>query len=126
MRAPGNRFSAVESIRPFDGLGAFAIFPSIVDGTHQHTVRLVVQRVGVLLVAGLTIGLAASLWAAKFLGPLLFQVEARDRATFAARPVCSSPRVCWRPGCRRGVPHGLIRPQYSAKGNRYETALIVT
>jgi putative ABC transport system permease protein len=47
-------------------------------------VRLVFHRVSVLVVAGLAIGLAGSLWAAKFVGPLLFQVEARDPATFAA------------------------------------------
>jgi predicted permease len=45
-------------------------------------VRLVLRRVGVLIVVGLALGLAASLWAAQFLGPLLFQVEARDPATF--------------------------------------------
>ena len=47
-------------------------------------VRLVFHRVSVLVVAGLALGLASSLWAAKFVGPLLFQVEARDPATFAA------------------------------------------
>ena len=46
-------------------------------------VRMVFHRVGVLVVAGLTLGLVSSLWAAKFLGPLLFQVEARDPVTFA-------------------------------------------
>jgi putative ABC transport system permease protein len=47
-------------------------------------VRLVFHRVSVLVVAGLAIGLTGSLWAAQFLGPLLFQVETRDPATFAA------------------------------------------
>jgi putative ABC transport system permease protein len=47
-------------------------------------VRLVFHRVSVLIVAGLGIGLAASLWVAQFLGPLLFHVQARDPATFAA------------------------------------------
>jgi predicted permease len=47
-------------------------------------VRLVFHRLGVLVVAGLAIGLAGSLWAAQFLGPLLFQVGSRDPATFAA------------------------------------------
>jgi ABC-type antimicrobial peptide transport system permease subunit len=46
-------------------------------------VRLVFRRVGVLIVIGLVIGVAGSLWAAQFVGPLLFQVEARDPATFA-------------------------------------------
>ena len=46
-------------------------------------VRLVFRRVGVLIVAGLTLGLAGSWWAARFIAPLLFQVEARDPTTFA-------------------------------------------
>jgi putative ABC transport system permease protein len=47
-------------------------------------VRLVFHRVGVLVVAGLTLGLAGSLWAAQFLKTLLFHVEGRDPATLAA------------------------------------------
>ena len=50
-------------------------------------VRLVFRRVGVLIVVGLALGLAGSLWAAQFVGPLLFQVEARDPATFAGAAV---------------------------------------
>ncbi len=46
-------------------------------------VGLVLRRVGVLIVVGLALGLAGSLWAAQFVGPLLFQVEARDPTTFA-------------------------------------------
>ena len=46
-------------------------------------VRLVLLRVGVLIAAGLALGLAGSLWGARFVAPLLFQVEARDPATFA-------------------------------------------
>lgn len=42
------------------------------------------HRVSVVVVAGLAIGLAGSLWATQFLEPLLFHVEARDPATFAA------------------------------------------
>ena len=37
-----------------------------------------------MVVAGLAIRLAGSLWAAQFLGPLLFHMAARDPATFAA------------------------------------------
>jgi len=44
-------------------------------------VRLVFRRVGVLIVAGLALGLVISLAAARFVAPLLFQVEARDPAT---------------------------------------------
>jgi putative ABC transport system permease protein len=45
--------------------------------------RLVFRRVGVLIAAGLAVGLAGSLWAARFVEALLFQLEARDPATFA-------------------------------------------
>jgi predicted permease len=46
-------------------------------------VRLVFRRVGVFIVAGLALGLAGSLWAARLIAPLLFEVEARDPTTFA-------------------------------------------
>jgi predicted permease len=46
-------------------------------------VRLVLRRVGVLIVAGLALGLAGSWWAVQFIAPLLFQVEAGDPTTFA-------------------------------------------
>jgi putative ABC transport system permease protein len=46
-------------------------------------VRLVFRRVGVLLAAGLVLGLAGGLWAARFVEALLFRLEARDPATFA-------------------------------------------
>jgi predicted permease len=46
-------------------------------------VRLVLQRVGVLIAAGLAFGLAGSLWAARFVEALLFDVKARDAVTFA-------------------------------------------
>lgn len=47
-------------------------------------VLLVCQRVGVLILAGIGIGLATSLWAARFVAPLLFEVDARDPLTFVA------------------------------------------
>ena len=47
-------------------------------------VRLIFHRVFVLVIAGLTLGVISSLWAARFVGPLLFDVEPRDPATFAA------------------------------------------
>src|SRR6185436_3583518 len=46
-------------------------------------VRLVFQRVGVLIAAGLAFGLVGSLWAARFVEVLLFHLEARDPVTFA-------------------------------------------
>ena len=61
------------------------------------------SRVGVLVIAGLALGLAGSLWAAKFLGPLLFQVEARDPATFAAAAgvlVAAGMLAAWLPARR--------------------------
>ena len=50
-------------------------------------VGLVFRRVGVLIVAGLTLGLAGSWWATRFIAPLLFQVEARDPTTFSGTAV---------------------------------------
>jgi predicted permease len=44
---------------------------------------LVFRRVGVMLALGLGAGLAISLWAARFVGPLLFRLEPRDAATYA-------------------------------------------
>ena len=46
-------------------------------------VRLVFRRVGLLIAAGLALGLAGSFWTARFVGALLFHVDARDPATFA-------------------------------------------
>jgi putative ABC transport system permease protein len=46
-------------------------------------VRLVFRHIGVLIVTGLALGLAGSWWAARFIAPLLFQVESRDPTTFA-------------------------------------------
>jgi ABC-type antimicrobial peptide transport system permease subunit len=46
-------------------------------------VQLVFQRVGVLIAVGLAFGLAGSLWAARFVEALLFQLEPRDPTTFA-------------------------------------------
>jgi predicted permease len=66
-------------------------------------VRLVFHRVSVLVVAGLAIGLAGSLWAAQFLRPLLFHVEARDPATFAAAAgvlIAAALLAAWLPARR--------------------------
>jgi len=45
--------------------------------------RLVFERVGVLIAAGLALGLAGSLWAARFVEALLFQLAPHDPVTFA-------------------------------------------
>jgi putative ABC transport system permease protein len=49
----------------------------------SNIVRLMFQHVGVLIAAGLGFGLAGSFWAVRFVEALLFQLEARDPATFA-------------------------------------------
>jgi putative ABC transport system permease protein len=46
-------------------------------------VRMVFHRVGVLLAAGLALGWAGSVWAARFVETLLFRIEALDPLTFA-------------------------------------------
>jgi predicted permease len=66
-------------------------------------VRLVFRRVGVLIVVGLALGLAGSFWAAQFVGPLLFHVEARDPATFAGAAgvlVAAGVLAAWLPARR--------------------------
>lgn len=66
-------------------------------------VRLVFQRVGVLVLAGLAIGLGCSLWASRFLGPLLFRIEPRDPATFAGATavlVAAGMLAAWLPARR--------------------------
>ena len=66
-------------------------------------VRLVFQRVGVLIAAGLVFGLAGSLWAARFVGTLLFHLEARDPLTFAggaAVLVAVTVLAAWMPARR--------------------------
>jgi len=51
--------------------------------TSSSIVRLVFQRVGLLIAGGLALGLAGSLWAARFVETLLFQLTPRDPLTFA-------------------------------------------
>jgi predicted permease len=66
-------------------------------------VRLVFQRVGVLIAAGLAFGLAGSLWAARFVQALLFHLEARDPLTFgsaAAVLVAAGVLAAWLPARR--------------------------
>jgi ABC-type antimicrobial peptide transport system permease subunit len=77
-------------------------------------VRLVLGRVSVLVMTGLAIGLAAGLWTAGFLQPLLFRVEARDPATFAAAAgvlVAAGLLAAWGPARRaaRLDPAAVLR-----------------
>jgi putative ABC transport system permease protein len=65
--------------------------------------RLVFRRVGILIAAGLALGLASSAWVAKFVAPLLFQVEARDPSTFAGAAavlITVSALAAWVPARR--------------------------
>ena len=65
--------------------------------------RLVLQRVGVLIAAGLAFGLAGSLWAVRFVETLLFHLDARDPGTFtgaAAVLVAVGILAAWLPARR--------------------------
>jgi putative ABC transport system permease protein len=65
--------------------------------------RLVFERVGVLIAAGLALGLAGSLWAARLVEALLFQLEPRDPVTFggaAAVLVAVGVLAAWLPAHR--------------------------
>jgi putative ABC transport system permease protein len=65
--------------------------------------RLVFARVGVLIAAGLALGLAGSLWAARLVEALLFHLEPRDPVTFggaAAVLVAVGVLAAWLPAHR--------------------------
>jgi predicted permease len=65
--------------------------------------RLVFERVGSLIAAGLALGLAGSLWAARFVEALLFHLEPRDPVTFggaAAVLVAVGVLAAWLPAHR--------------------------
>ena len=65
--------------------------------------RLVFERVGVLIAAGLALGLAGSLWAARLVEALLFHLEPRDPVTFvgaAAVLVAVGILAAWLPAHR--------------------------
>jgi predicted permease len=65
--------------------------------------RLVFARVGVLIAGGLVLGLAGSLWAARFLEVLLFRLAPRDPMTFggaAAVLVAVGVVAAWLPAHR--------------------------
>jgi predicted permease len=65
--------------------------------------RLVFERVGSLIAAGLALGLAGSLWAARFVEALLFQLAPHDPVTFggaAAVLVAVGVLAAWLPAHR--------------------------
>ena len=65
--------------------------------------RLVFERVGYLIAAGLALGLAGSLWAARLVEALLFHLEPRDPVTFggaAAVLVAVGLLAAWLPAHR--------------------------
>ena len=69
----------------------------------SNIVRLVFQRVGVLIAAGLALGLGGSLWAVRFVETLLFQQEPRDPmmlAGAAAVLVAAGVLAAWMPAWR--------------------------
>jgi predicted permease len=66
-------------------------------------IGLIFRRVAVLLAIGLIIGAAASLWAARFVQTLLFQLDARDPTTFVAAALVLAAAVilaAWLPARR--------------------------
>jgi hypothetical protein len=82
-------------------------------------VRLVFQRVGVLIAAGLAFGLAGRLWAARFVEGLLFHLEPRDPVTVAgAAAVLVAVGAFSPPGCPPAAPPRSIRRRCCAKGRR--------
>jgi predicted permease len=77
-------------------------------------VRLVFQRVGILIAVGLALGLAGSLWTVRLVEALLFALEARDPVTFASAAVvlvAVSVLAAWMPARRaaRLDPAAVLR-----------------
>jgi predicted permease len=73
--------------------------------TPSSILRIVFQSVGLLIAAGLVLGLAGSLWAARFVEALLFQLEPRDPVTFAGGAlvlVAVGAVAAWLPARRAG------------------------
>jgi predicted permease len=71
--------------------------------TSLNIVRLVFQHVGVLVAAGLALGIAGSLWAARFVEALLFHLQARDPVTVVSASavlVAVSLLAAWVPAHR--------------------------
>ena len=71
--------------------------------TPSSILRIVFESVGLLIAAGLALGVAGSLWAARFVEALLFQLAPRDPATFggaAAVLVAVGVVAAWLPASR--------------------------
>ena len=52
-----------------------------------RVLRLVLRRVTLLAIAGVLIGIGLALWASRFVGTLLFDLDARDPQTFAVAAI---------------------------------------
>ena len=71
--------------------------------TPSSILRIVFESVGLLIAAGLALGVAGSLWAARFVEALLFQLAPRDPATFggaAAVLIAVGVVAAWLPAYR--------------------------
>jgi predicted permease len=55
--------------------------------TRGGVTSLVMRRVAVLLLSGVTLGAIAAAWSTQFVGSLLFRLEPRDTATFVAAAI---------------------------------------
>ncbi len=75
----------------------------------RGVVRLVLVRVSMLVGAGILIGGAISIWAAAFVAPLLYGLEARDPRRSFWRPSCSPRSARWPAGCRHTARRASIR-----------------
>jgi len=84
--------------------------------TSGAVLRMVLGRVSLLIGAGLLIGVGASLWAARFIAPLLFGLESRDASTFAGATVLLAGigiLAAWRPARHAASvdPAGVLRSE---------------
>ena len=81
--------------------------------TGAGVVRLVLRRVAMLMAIGGVLGLGLSLWAAKFVEPLLFRVGRRDPTTLARLRSSWRPWDCSPAGCRP-APYHATGPERDA------------